>query len=177
MLAIFVALSLACAAYAAPMEAQVKSVEGWAEYALPGEDVFQPLRPTTKLPHGSRVRTAEGATVIVRVVPGAAMKIAENTTVTIDGMEFEKQGDQVKKRKARISLDAGTVSALLDHRDPEATDFRIETPQGSAAARGTFYGVSVVDGQTFVSVKEGKVGVARKEADTSEAKPEAQPES
>ena len=57
-------------------------------------------------------------------------------------------------------LSSGTISALLDHRDPEATDFKIETPQGSAAARGTFYGVSVVDDQTFVSVKEGKVGVS-----------------
>jgi len=84
-------------------------------------------------------------------------------------MEFEKQGEEVKTRKARVNLTSGTVSALLDKRNPKATDFRIETPQGSAAARGTFYGVSVTDGQTFVSVKEGKVGVAEKPKDEPKA--------
>jgi len=150
------------------MQAEVKKLDGWAEYALPGDDLFQPLSRSTKLPHGSKVRTAEGATVILRVVPGAAMQIDEKTTVTIDGMEFEKTGDKVEKRKARISLSSGTVTALLDHRDPEATDFRIDTPQGSAAARGTYYGVSVVEGQTFVKVQEGKVGVTEKSSDKAD---------
>jgi hypothetical protein len=35
----------------------------------------------------------------------------------------------------------------------------VKTPQGVAAARGTFYGVTVKDGQTYVAVKHGKVGV------------------
>ena len=36
----------------------------------------------------------------------------------------------------------------------------MKTPQGSAAARGTFYGVTVKNGQTFYKVQEGKVGIA-----------------
>lgn len=159
------AVACAAALHAEKQNATVKIVEGWAEFALPGSQEFQPLTPSTILPHGSTVKTSEGASVIVRVVPGAAMNIAENTTVVLDGMEFAKEGEEVKTRKARIKLSAGTVSALLDHRNPKATDFRIETPQGSAAARGTFYGVSVTDGQTFVSVKEGKVGVTEKKKD------------
>ena len=147
------------------MQAIVKSVEGWAEYSLPGEEAFKPLRPAMKLPYGTTVRTSEGATAIIRVVPGAAMQVTESSVVVLDGMEYEKKDGTVLTRKARIKLTKGTVSALLDHRTPKATDFRIETPQGSAAARGTFYGVSVVDGQTFVSVKEGKVGVQQKEDD------------
>lgn len=143
------------------VDARVNSLEGAAYYMLPDQTAYQPLEVGTILPHGTTVRTEEGAEVIVRVVSGAAMLIEGNTTVKLDKMEFEKVGEKVLKRKARIHLSEGTISALLDHRDPHATDFRIETPQGSAAARGTFYGVSVVDGETFVSVKEGKVGVAK----------------
>lgn len=161
-------------AYAKKMPALVKSVDGWVEFALPGSEEFRPLRPSMKLPHGTTVKTSQGANAIVRVVPGAAMEIAENTTVVIDGMEFEKEGEKVMKRKARIQLSEGTVSALLDHRDPKATDFRIETPQGSAAARGTFYGVSVVDGQTYVSVQKGKVGIQEKEASKEDASKKAE---
>ncbi len=156
-------------AHAEKMNAVVKNIEGSAEYALPGSVDFQLLTLTTVLPYGTTIKTGEGSSAIIRVVPGAAMQVAEKTTVVIDGMEFEKQGEEVKTRKARVNLTSGTVSALLDKRNPKATDFRIETPQGSAAARGTFYGVSVTDGQTFVSVKEGKVGVAEKPKDEPKA--------
>ena len=148
--------------YAEKQEATVKQIKRWAEYALPGSDNFKSLKPTTVLPDGSKVRTGEGAEVIINVVSGAAMRLDADTQVQFNDMEFEKIDNQVKKRKARISIDKGTASALLKEDAPEQTDFRIETPQGTAAARGTFYGVSVVDGQTFISVKEGKVGVSEK---------------
>ena len=154
------------AAYAAPVKALVRSVEGWAEYKAPNSDMFKPLRVGLKLSHGTAIKTGEDGKVIIRVTPGAAMRIAPNTELVLNEMAFAKNGAQVTQRKARVKLTTGTVSALLDHRDPEATDFKIETPQGSAAARGTFYGVSVVDDQTFVSVKEGKVGVS--EADLAQ---------
>jgi hypothetical protein len=145
---------------AASVQSLVRSVQGFVEYQLPNDETIKPLRVGLKLPSGTKIITSNDGKAIIRVTTGAAMRIAPNTEVVISEMAFAKEGDKVLQRKARVQLSSGTISALLDHRDPEATDFKIETPQGSAAARGTFYGVSVVDDQTFVSVKEGKVGVS-----------------
>jgi hypothetical protein len=149
---------------ASSVQSLVRSVEGFVEYQLPNDDTIKPLRVGLKLPSGTKIMSGDDGKAIIRVTPGAAMRIAPNTTLTLSEMAFAKDGDRVEQRKARVALSSGTISALLDHRDPEATDFKIETPQGSAAARGTFYGVSVVDDQTFVSVKEGKVGVSEKDS-------------
>jgi hypothetical protein len=157
------ALSLFLTAEASSVQSLVRSVSGYVEYKLPGDDIFKPLRVGLSLPSGTTIKSSDDGMTIIRVTPGAAMRVAPNTEIVLSEMAFSKEGDKVSQRKARVSLSTGTISALLDHRNPEATDFKIETPQGSAAARGTFYGVSVVDDQTFVSVKEGKVGVSETE--------------
>jgi len=84
------------------------------------------------------------------------MQISENSDVTIASMSSSPE-----KRKALVSLKSGTVSALIDPKRSKQTDFKIQTPQGVAAARGTFYGVTVKNGKTYVGVKKGKVGVAQ----------------
>ena len=146
-------------------EAVVRKMDGYAEYSEPGSTEFQPLQVSKKIKVGSTIKTSEKSEVVLRVVPGAAMKIAENTTVTLDAMAFEKNGENISSRTANINLSEGTVSALLDKSDPKGTDFKIKTPQGSAAARGTFYGVSVKDGQSYVRVEEGSVGIVEDKKD------------
>ena len=143
---------------AEPVKATVQSVKGDVKFAMPGSIFFKKLKGGSTLSSGSIIKTGAGAEAIVSVTPGAAIRIDENTTVAISDMEFEKKDGKVTKRAANIQLSEGTLSSLLDSKNPEATDFRVKTPQGTAAARGTFYGVSVVDGQTFVKVEEGKVG-------------------
>ena len=58
-----------------------------------------------------------------------------------------------------MQLTTGVVSALIDPSTPKITDFQVQTPEGAAAARGTFYAVLVYHGKTYVGVKEGKVAV------------------
>ena len=55
------------------------------------------------------------------------------------------------------------VSALIDPSTPKVTDFQVATPEGAAAARGTFFAVLVYHGKTYVGVKEGKVGAVATE--------------
>lgn len=158
------------------VDSVVKSVKGKVEFAAPDSANFQPLVAGQKLVAGSQVRTAPGAEAIINVTPGSAIRVDEKTTIKIDGMEFAKTDGKVTKRKATIDLADGTISALIDHNNPEATDFKIKTPQGSAAARGTFYGVSVNKGQTFVKVAEGKVGFQKVKTDKDKDKdPKAKP--
>lgn len=163
-LTLFILLfGVALVADAKPVKAKVRSVEGPVEFAMPDSNQFKPLRPGMLLSAGSKVRSGPGAEAIITVTPGAALRVAENTEVTLDEMAFDQAGSKVTERKARIDLTSGTVSTLIDKGDPEVTDFKIKTPQGSAAARGTFYGVTVKDGQTYVKVEEGKVGFQKAE--------------
>lgn len=143
---------------AEPVKATVQSVKGSVKFAMPGSIFFKKLKSGATLSSGTIIKTGVGSEAIISVTPGAAMRIDENTTVAISDMEFSKKDGKVTRRAANIQLSEGTLSSLLDSKNPEATDFRVKTPQGTAAARGTFYGVSVVDGQTFVKVEEGKVG-------------------
>lgn len=143
---------------AAPVKAKVHSVKGTVVYAAPGSDAFRPLTRGMLLSRGTTVRTGAGAEAVIVAVPGAAMRIDANSTVVLDEMDFSQIGDVVTKRKARVELRSGTVSALLEKDAPEINDFRIQTAQGVAAARGTFYAVTVEDDKTFVAVREGKVG-------------------
>jgi len=142
--------------------ARVTSVEGRVSFASSPAAQFAPLTAGTELPTGARVRTGSDGTALIVVVSGAAIRVSENSEVTIDAMSSD-----AAKRKALISLKSGTVSALIDPKRSKQTDFKIQTPQGVAAARGTFYGVTVKKGKTFVGVKKGKVGVAHTQDDRS----------
>lgn len=136
-------------------KARVSSVSGTVTYAATGAGSFSPLTAGAEIPIGSRVRTGSDGTAVIVVVSGAAMQVSENSDVTIEAMSSD-----AAKRKALVSLRTGTVSALIDPKRSKQTDFKIQTPQGVAAARGTFYGVTVQKGKTYVGVKKGKVGVA-----------------
>jgi len=136
-------------------KARVSAVSGRVTYSDPHSTEFVPLTAGAEIPIGSRIQTGRDGTAVVVVVSGAAMQISENSDVTIASMSSSPE-----KRKALVSLKSGTVSALIDPKRSKQTDFKIQTPQGVAAARGTFYGVTVRNGKTFVGVKKGKVGVA-----------------
>ena len=147
---------------AAPVEAKVKSVSGQVEWLEPGSQVFKPLAKGAMLPVGSSIKTGKDGEAIIVAVPGAAIRVAPSTLLTLGENDFAKDGDKVTSRQATIDLHAGTVSALIQHNERDVTDFKIKTPQGVAAARGTFYGVTVDEnGQVCVAVKEGSVGLKK----------------
>ncbi|HEX5175947.1 MAG TPA: FecR family protein [Chthoniobacteraceae bacterium] len=145
-----------------PNTARVSSVDGRVTYSASPSGHFAPLTAGAELPTGSRIKTGSDGTALIVVVSGAAIRVSENSEVTIDAMSSD-----AAKRKALVSLKSGTVSALIDPKRSKQTDFKIQTPQGVAAARGTFYGVTVRKGKTFVGVKKGKVGVAHTQDDRS----------
>ena len=90
---------------------------------------------------------------------GPDLDIGNDSVIKINELAFTKTNGSITERKARLDLTSGAVSAMIDPSTPTITDFKIQTPQGVASARGTFYAVTVVHGKTFVSVDHGKVGV------------------
>ncbi len=143
---------------AATENATCKSAAG-AEFAAPGSSDFSPLQPGQVLPIGSTVRTNDDGSAVLSTTPGSAIKIGGDSVLRINDLAFARTNGAVTERKARLELTSGAVSAMIDPSTPKITDFKIQTPQGVAAARGTFYAVTVVHGHTYVSVDHGKVGV------------------
>ncbi len=138
--------------------ATVFQVSGLAESAPPGSPSFSALSVGEALPVGTTVRTGADGKLVLTVTPGSAINVGPNTKLKLNALAFAKSGGDVTQREAHIELTSGVVTALIDPSTPKITDFQIQTPQGGASARGTFYAVAVVDGKTYVSVKEGHVG-------------------
>jgi hypothetical protein len=155
----FMSLLLASAAMlpAAPVNASVYSVKGTVEFAGPGSASYAPLRKGQILAIGSTVRTADDGIAVLVTTPGSAIQVGNSSVLKINELAFAKSGSQVTQRTAVLQLTSGVVSALIDPSTPKITDFKIQTPQAAAAARGTFYAVLVYHGKTYVGVKEGKV--------------------
>src|ERR1700683_2250169 len=154
----FVLLS-AVALQAATVNAQVFSVSGTAEFAGPGSSSYAPLKKGQMLPVGSTVRTGDDGVAVLVTTPGSAIQVGNSSVLKINQLAFAKSGSSVTQRQAVLQLNSGVVSALIDPSTPKITDFQVQTPEGAAAARGTFYAVLVYEGKTYVGVKEGKVAV------------------
>lgn len=140
------------------VKAVVDSVSGTVEFAPPGSASYSPLKKGQTLDVGSTIRTEDDGTAIITTTPGSAIQVGNNSNLRLTALAFAKSGTTVTQRQAHIDLTSGVVSALIDPSTPKITDFKVQTPQGGAAARGTFYAVAVVNGKTYVSVNQGKVG-------------------
>lgn len=145
-------------ATAATITASVFSVSGDAEFAAPGTSQFAPLKKGQVLPVGTTVRTGDNGVAVLVTTPGSAVQVGNNSVLKINELAFKKSGGSISQRQAHLQLTSGVVSALIDPSTPKVTDFQVATPEGAAAARGTFFAVLVYHGKTYVGCKEGKVG-------------------
>jgi len=144
---------------AATVNAQVFSVSGTVEFAAPDSSSYAPLTKGQSLAIGSTVRTGDDGIAVLVTTPGSAIQVGNSSVVKLNKLAFAKSGGDVTQRQAVLQLTSGVVSALIDPSTPKITDFQVQTPEGAAAARGTFYAVLVYHGKTYVGVKEGKVAV------------------
>ena len=142
-----------------PVDATVFQVSGSAESAPPGSNSFSPMTAGESLPVGTTVRTGGDGSAVITVTPGSAINVGPNSKLKLNALAFaQAEGGDVTQREAHIELTSGVVTALIDPSTPKITDFKIQTAQGGASARGTVYSVAVYEGKTYVSVKEGHVG-------------------
>jgi hypothetical protein len=91
---------------------------------------------------------------VIKTTKQSAVRIAENSEAVI--MELV---DADATPKVLIDLKAGSMVALIQTQAQAVMDFKIKTPSGIAAARGTMYAVAVEDGKGYVKVEHGKVDV------------------
>jgi len=103
---------------------------------------------------GSTVTTGAGARAVIVMTPRSAIRVGENSTVLI-----EEVSAAATPPKVTVDVKSGSLGALLKPGAGAEMDFKIKTPSGIAAARGTYYAVVVENGKGFAQVKEGKVEI------------------
>ena len=92
----------------------------------------------------------ENSSLIISFPGKVAARLSENSRAIFKPEE---------SRRYEVELEVGTVSVLLDPtRDPKVDPvFAIRTDDGVVEAKGTFYAITLYEGQTYTSVKRGKV--------------------
>lgn len=103
---------------------------------------------------GSTITTGAGARAVIVMTPRSAIRVGENSTLVVDEIV-----EAANPPKVTLDLKDGSLGALLKPGAGAEMDFKIKTPSGIAAARGTYYAVVVEDGKGFAQVKEGRVEI------------------
>ena len=144
-------------------DATVKSVQGRVEASAPGSKEMAPIREGQKLAPGTTIVSSANGEAVILTSPGAAIHVQPSSRLVLQLNEFSSENGKITNRKTVVDLQDGTLSALISKNDPKTTRFEVRTPQGVAAARGTFFGVTVQGDEAFVAVKEGNVGIQQPE--------------
>jgi len=103
---------------------------------------------------GSTIKTGADSRVVVVITPRSAIRVAADSEVVIETVD-----ENASPKDVLIDVKDGGVGALLKPNASSELDFKIRTPSGVAAARGTFYAVVVEDGKGYAQVKEGRVEI------------------
>src|SRR5437879_13461402 len=157
--------------------ATVLFVRGDVVFGQAERNRFQPVTPGSKIRDGDVVRTSDGAAINLVLVPGAFVRVSENSEIKIEALSLTKDGNEtaggVLDRRARVRLSRGRVSVLFSRSDPSGSHCTLATKQmiissdsdclfsvwtdGSitrvTCARGELRGAS--DGQTPVRITTG----------------------
>ncbi len=112
------------------------------------------LKVGDTVPIGATVKTGSSSRAVIKTTKHSAVRIAENSQAVM--MELV---DSDATPKVLIDLKSGSLGALIQPQAQASMDFKIKTPSGIAAARGTMFAVAVEDGNGYVKVDHGKVDV------------------
>lgn len=126
----------------------------------------QPLKAGDKVAVGSTVTTGADSRAVIVMTTQSAIRVAANSEVVINTLD-----NSATEPKVLLDLKNGSLGALLKPDAEVSMDFKIKTPSGIAAARGTFYAVVVEDGKGYAQVKEGKIELIPEQADAGNADP------
>ncbi|OYW75136.1 MAG: hypothetical protein B7Z37_14635 [Verrucomicrobia bacterium 12-59-8] len=119
-----------------------------------GGNVETALKVGDAVPVGSTVKTGAASRAVIKTTKQSAIRIAENSQAV-----FMELVDSDTAPKVLVDLKSGSLGALIQPQAQSTMDFKVKTPSGIAAARGTMFAVAVEDGKGFVKVEHGKVDV------------------
>jgi hypothetical protein len=120
-------------------------IRGRAEVLMAGEARWRGAHEREQIAPGGRIRTGDGAQVILEISRGNVVAIGEKTEVGVDASLLRRERDGVARRDVRtVTLDVptGDVTSVLRNLDRNSR-YNIRTPVATAGVRGTVFHVRV----------------------------------
>ena len=113
--------------------ATVFSVRGNVVFGNAERNHFQPVTPKSKILAGDTVRTSDGASLNLALIPGAFVQVSGNSEIKIEDLRLTKDGnetaDGVLDRRASIRLKRGQIVSLFSHSDRSGSGLNVTTSQ------------------------------------------------
>jgi FecR protein len=113
--------------------AAVFSVKGRVIFGNAERNDFQPITLKSRIHSGDTVRSSDGASIDLALIPAALAQLPGDSEIKIDELSITKDGNQtagsVRGRTARIRLSRGRVVVLFIPTDRSASQFAVTTGQ------------------------------------------------
>jgi hypothetical protein len=108
-----------------PVSASVLSVKGKVVFGNAERNRFGPVTIKSLIRNGDTVRSAEGASVDLALIPGAFAQLAKDSEIKIEELTIVKDGnetgDGIRDRRARIRLVRGKIIVLFHRSEASPT--------------------------------------------------------
>jgi hypothetical protein len=115
--------------------ATVFFVKGNVVFGNAERNQFQPITPKSKIHDGSTVRTSDGGSINLALIPGTFVQLSGNSEVKIDELRLTKDGNETAggmvDRSARIRLNRGRISILFSRSDTSGSHLTVATRQAT----------------------------------------------
>ena len=94
---------------------------------------FHPVTPKSKIQAGDTVRTADGASINLGLIPGVFVQLSGNSEIKIEDLSLTKDGNEtaerILNRRAWIRLNRGRVVNLFSQSDKTLSEFGVTAGQ------------------------------------------------
>jgi hypothetical protein len=118
-----------------PTAAIVFFVRGNVVFGNAERNQFQPVTSKSIIYVGDAVRTSDGASINLALIPGALVQLLGNSEIEIDELKLTKDGNETAggmlDRRARIRLSRGSLSILFNRSEASASHFTVSTNQAT----------------------------------------------
>jgi len=113
--------------------ATVLFVKGTVVFGSAEQNNFQPVTLKSRIHDGNIVRTRDGASIDLALIPAAFAQVSGNSEIKIEELRIVKDGNQtddgMRDRSARIRLSRGKITILFSRNDKSASQFSIRSRQ------------------------------------------------
>ncbi len=142
--------------------ATVLSVKGTVVFGSAEQNNFQPVTLKSPIHDGNTVRTRDGASIDLALIPAALAQVSGNSEIKIEQLRIVKDGNQtdggMRDRSARIQLSQGKITVLFSRSDKSASQFFINSRQVTISGDSDcLFRVQVDDTTTRITCVRGKI--------------------
>ena len=111
--------------------ATVLSVKGRVLFGNAERNSFQPVTLKSRIHDDDTVRSSDGASVDLALIPGAFVQLSGDSQINIEELRIAKDGNEtaggMRARNARIRVSRGKIVVLFSPSDRSASQFEIKT--------------------------------------------------